>query len=301
MAIDEAADETPPCVGRVALVTGASRGVGRGVAAALGTSGWTVYLTGRGPARPEDPLGAAAEAVTAHGGSGHAVVCDHHDDTRIREVVDRIVAEQGRLDLLVNNAWTNPPDFTGFTEPFWQRPVGDWDSLIGIGLRAHYVASAAAARVMVEQRSGLITNISSFGGRGYLHSVLYGMSKVGLDKMAADMAVDLHDTGVTAVSLWLGLQQTERLLSAGIESFAGFRVADAEQPGFVGRVLDAVARDPTTRRANGHTLVTAELGAAYGITNDDGHQPPSHRTAFGGGPLFPPERDEPTSGAAHVH
>lgn len=273
------------------MVTGASRGVGRGIAVALGAAGWTVYLTGRGPAGPDHPLGETAAAVSEAGGTGHALVCDHGDDSRVRETVERVASEQHRLDLLVNNAWSHPAGFTGFAKPFWQRPVSDWDTLVGIGLRAHYAASVAAARVMVEQGSGLLANISSFGSRGYLHSVPYGVSKAGLDKMAADMAVDLADTGVTALSLWLGLQQTERLLSAGIEEFAGFRIAEAEQPEFVGRVIDALARDPATRFCNGNTLITAESGAHYGIRNDDGQQPPSHRAAFGGGPLFPARRE----------
>lgn len=277
----------PPCADRVALVTGASRGVGRGVAAALGAAGWTVYLTGRDATGPDNRLAAAADAVTTNGGAGHAAACDHHDDEQVQAVFDRIVTEQGRLDLVVNNAWAHPKGFTGFSEPFWQRPVDDWDTLVGIGLRAHYVTATLAARVMVGQGSGLITNISSFGSRGYLHSVLYGMSKAGLDKMAADMAVDLADTGVTALSLWLGLQQTDRLLAAGVEEVAGFRIADAEQPEFVGQVIQALAADPATRKSNGHTLITAEAGAHYGITNDDGRQPPSHRDAFGGGPIFP--------------
>lgn len=277
----------PPCAERVALVTGASRGVGKGVATALGAAGWTVYLTGRADSGQDDRLRAAADAVTENGGVGYAAECDHHDDEQVQAVFDRISGEQGQLDLVVNNAWAHPKGFAGFSEPFWQRPVDDWDTLVGIGLRAHYVTATLAARVMVEQGSGLITNISSFGSRGYLHSVLYGMSKAGLDKMAADMAVDLADTGVTTVSLWLGLQQTGRLLSAGVAEVAGFRIADAEQPVFVGNTIDALARDPATRRSNGHTLITAELGEHYGITNDDGRQPPSHRAAFGGGPIFP--------------
>ncbi|MGZ6791215.1 MAG: SDR family NAD(P)-dependent oxidoreductase, partial [Mycobacteriaceae bacterium] len=164
---------------KVALVTGAGRGVGKGVAVALGTEGWTVYLTGR----RQDRLLAAAEAVTAAGGTGHALVCDHRDDEQVRKAFAQIAEEQGRLDLLVNNAWSNPPDFIGFTAPFWKRPVSDWDTLIGIGLRAHYVSCVEAAKIMVPQGSGLMANISSFGSRGYLHSVLYGMSKTGLDKM----------------------------------------------------------------------------------------------------------------------
>ncbi|MGZ6800958.1 MAG: SDR family NAD(P)-dependent oxidoreductase, partial [Mycobacteriaceae bacterium] len=173
------------------------------------------------------------------------------------------------------------------TAPFWKRPVSDWDTLIGIGLRAHYVSCVEAAKIMVPQGSGLMANISSFGSRGYLHSVLYGMSKTGLDKMAADMAVDLKGTGVTAVSLWLGLVQTERVRSLG-DSFQGFSIADAEEPEYVGRVINTLAQDPALGEYNGHTLVTAEYGSEHGLTNSDGRQPPSHRPFFGGGPLFPP-------------
>lgn len=268
---------------KVALVTGAGRGVGKGVAVALGTEGATVYLTGR----RKDRLLAAAEAVTAAGGTGHALVCDHQDDEQVTKAFAQIAAEQGRLDLLVNNAWSNPPDFIGFTAPFWKRPVSDWDTLIGIGLRAHYVCCVEAAKIMVPRGSGLMANISSFGSRGYLHSVLYGMSKTGLDKMAADMAVDLKGTGVTAVSLWLGLVQTERVRSLG-DSFQGFSIADAEEPEYVGRVINTLAQDPALGEYNGHTLVTAEYGSEHGLTNSDGRQPPSHRPFFGGGPLFPP-------------
>lgn len=212
--------------------------------------------------------------------------CDHRDDAQVQALVERAHAEQGRLDLLVNNVWAMPPDMAAFQDRFWERPVDDWDSLIGVGLRAHYVASVYAAKIMVEQGSGLLANISSFGSRGHMHSVLYRMSKTALDKMAHDMANELTGTGVTAVSLWLGLMPTEALVKSGVESVAGFPLAIAETPEYVGRVLDALAADPDLSLHNGHTLVTAEVGADYGIADVHGAAPPNCRAAFGGGPFF---------------
>jgi NAD(P)-dependent dehydrogenase (short-subunit alcohol dehydrogenase family) len=155
-----------------------------------------------------------------------------------------------------------------------------------VGLRAHYVASVHAAARMVEQGSGLLAHISSFGTRARLHSVLYGVSKAGLDKMAADMAVELDGTGVGVLSLWPGLVQTERVLSAGIEHIAGFPISEAETPEFVGRVVAALAEDPEVGRHSGRTLVIAEVAHDYGVTETGGRQPVSHREAFGGGPVF---------------
>ncbi|MEZ5210451.1 SDR family NAD(P)-dependent oxidoreductase [Gordonia sp. (in: high G+C Gram-positive bacteria)] len=260
---------------RVALVTGASRGVGKGVATALRDAGWRVFGTSRHGTGPDGTTN---------------IVCDHTDDDAVAAVFERISTTAGRLDLLVNSAWAAPRGFAGFTEKFYERPLSDWDSLITVGLRAHYVASVYAARLMVPRGSGLIASISSFGTRGHLHSVLYGMSKAGLDKMAYDMAHELRGTGVRAVSLWPGLVRTELLLSAGITEFAGFPIAQAEDPAFIGRVIDRLSTDPRLADRSGHTLVTAELGAEYGIVNDDGSVPVSHRAAFGGAGLFPPER-----------
>ena len=183
--------------------------------------------------------------------------------------------------------WAGPADgYAGFSQPFWKRPVADWDTLIGLGLRAHYVASVEAAKLMVPRGSGIIGNISSFGTRGYLHSVLYGMSKAGLDKMAADMAVELTGTGVTALSFWLGLIRNERMVKSGMTEFEGFSLDDAESPEFVGRVIVALANDPDVGRRSGQTLITAETALDYGVTDVEGRQPISHRSAFGGGPLF---------------
>lgn len=258
---------------RVALITGGSRGVGLGVAQALVSAGWTVYVSSRHPDGPD---------------GSRPLACDHTDDDAVAAVFDTIAAEHGPLDLLVNSAWAAPRGFGGFSENFWQRPVSDWDTLIDVGLRAHYVASVFAARQMVPAGRGLIVSISSFGTRAHLHSVLYGMSKAGIDKMTADMATELTGTGVVTAALWPGLVRTELLMSLGIEEFAGFSLRRAEDPGFVGRVVAALADDPSLPERSGHTLVSAELGAFYGVTNDDGSTPESHRAAFGGGPLFPP-------------
>ncbi|GAB11625.1 putative oxidoreductase [Gordonia araii NBRC 100433] len=264
---------------RIALITGASRGVGWGVASALRDAGWRVYGTSR---RGTGPDGTVALAV------------DHADDEPVAAAFARVADEAGRLDLLVNNAWASPPGFAGFTAKFYERPVSDWDSLIGIGVRAHYVAAVHAAQIMVPQGSGLIASTSSFGSRGHLHSVLYGMGKTALDKMAFDMGAELDGTGVTAVSLWLGLIRTPLLLGSGLTDFAGFSVDRAEDPEFVGRVVAALADDPELGALNGHTVVTAEYGARHGITNNDGTTvPDSHRAVFGGGPLFPPPAESP--------
>lgn len=274
----------------IALVTGASRSVGKGIALALGSAGWTVYVTARGEVGAGGPLDETAAAVSARGGRGIAVQCDHRDDAQIAALFTRIADEcDGRLDLLVNNVWAAPKGFAGFTEKFWQRPLSDWDSLIGVGLRAHYVASVHAAQLMVARGSGLIANISSFGTRGHLHSVLYGMSKAGLDKMAADMAAELTGTGVSAISLWPGLVKNEVMqgfIDRGLDNFQGFPLANAETPEFIGRVVAALASDPDIAARSGHTLITAETAPDYGITDLDGNQPDSHRALFGGGPLY---------------
>lgn len=272
---------------RIALVTGASRSVGKGIALALGSDGWAVYVTARGEVGVDGPLDATARAVTERGGHGIAVQCDHRDDEQISALFARIADEQdGRLDLLVNNVWAAPKGFGRYSDPFWKRPLSDWDTLIGVGLRAHYVASVQAAALMVPRGSGLIMNISSFGTRGHLHSVLYGMSKAGLDKMAADMAVELKGTGVSALSLWPGVVKNELMVALGIEEFQGFSLANAETPEFIGRVIVALANDAGVGARSGTTLITAETALDYGVTDIEGNQPDSHREMFGGGPLY---------------
>lgn len=194
---------------KVALVTGASRGAGAGVARALGQHGMIVYVTGRsvsasdargwdGQPLPGTILETAAQ-VTAAGGLGVAVACDHADDSQVASVFSKILEEQGRLDILFNNA-TYIDDELIAPKPFWEKSLGAAD-ILNVGLRSAYVASWHAAKIMCAQHSGLIVFGSSFGANCYMHGPAYGAQKAGVDKMAFDMQHDFTDTGVRAVSL----------------------------------------------------------------------------------------------------
>jgi NAD(P)-dependent dehydrogenase (short-subunit alcohol dehydrogenase family) len=279
--------EHPP---QVAIVTGASRGAGKGIAIGLGSQGMTVYVTGReksasgGKMLGRDLPGTLEEtaaAVTRAGGKGVAAVCDSARDDDLRALVERVVREAGRIDILHNNA-TYIHDRLVEPGPFWEKPL-EFVRIIDVGLRSAYVASWYAAPVMVKQGRGLISFSSSFGGNCYMHGPAYGAQKAGVDKLAADMAVDLENTGVAAVSLWLGPQKTERSVIAveeKPEQYTGF-MAVAETPEFNGRVLYALARDPKLVSRSGQTLITAELAQEYGIRDEGDRQPPSYREALG--------------------
>ena len=275
---------------RVAVVTGASRGVGKGIAIALGAAGMTVYLSGRSTTQSSSQLrgqtlpgslAETAEAVTRAGGRGIVVACDHRDDEQVRELFARVEREQGRLDLLVNNATYIHENLID-PGPFWQKPL-DMVDILDIGLRSSYVASYFAAPLLVKNGHGLIAFVSSFGAGCYMHGPAYGAQKAGVDKFAADMAIDLEDTGVAAVSLWLGPQRTERTAIAGAERADQYEefLAMAETQEFNGRVINALLNDPELAARSGQTLITAELAAGYGITEDAGRQPPSYRDMLG--------------------
>ena len=199
--------------GRVAIVTGASRGIGKGIALELGAAGATVYVTGRTTREGDAPLPgtifATAGEVTKAGGEGIAVACDHRDDAAVEALFARVAAEQGRLDLLVNNAFAMPADLTE-ARPFFERPLSDWDTMIDVGTRSAYVASVFAARAMVPAQRGLIVNVSSSGAIEHRWHVVYGVGKAALDRITADTAIELRPHGVAVVSVWPGLVRTER-------------------------------------------------------------------------------------------
>jgi len=277
---------------RVAVVTGASRGVGKGIAIALGASGATVYVTGRSSEGGKaHPLGGTvqgtAAAVSEAGGKGIAVSCDHSDDEQVRELFERVSEEQQRLDILVNNA-TSVPRELAKPGPFWKKSL-DLVRILDVGQRSHYVASYFAAPLLVRTGGGLVVFTSSYGARCYMHGPAYGAGKAGIDKMAMDMAVDLRDHDVAAMSLWLGFVRTERNEPLfqhpdAMKGPYGKFLANAESPQFIGRVIDALHRDPKRMERSGHVLIVAELAKEFGIREADERQPKSNRSVLGAPP-----------------
>ena len=275
---------------RVAVVTGASRGVGRGIAIALGEAGMTVYVTGRSATRSEmtlhgqplpGTLTETADAITQAGGIGIAVPCDHADDAQVQALFEQVAREQGRLDLLVNNAIALHENLID-PGPFWTKPL-DMIAMLDVGLRSSYVASYFAAPLLLKNGRGLIAFTSSYGAGCYMHGPAYGAQTAGGDKMAADMAVDFEGTGVACVSLWLGPQRTERsaIAAQSRPDAYGDIMQNGETPEFNGRVIHALLDDPELHSLSGQTLITAELAQQYGITDTDGRQPPSFRRLLG--------------------
>jgi NAD(P)-dependent dehydrogenase (short-subunit alcohol dehydrogenase family) len=269
----------------IAVVTGASRGAGAGIARALGARGATVYVTGRtitpGSAPLPGTIHETAAAVTAAGGKGIAVQVDHADDAQIKALFEQVESEQGRLDILVNNVATVHDDLI---KPggFWERSIELVD-ILTLGLRCHYIASFYAAPMMVRAKRGLIAFTSSFGSVCYMHGPAYGAQKAGVDKFAADMAVDLKDHNVAAASIWMGPLITERTrvaLAERPDQYEGF-MAQAETPEFTGLLVAALFDDPELMTLSGQTFVGAELAMRYGITDVGGKQPPSYRDMLG--------------------
>lgn len=269
----------------VAVVTGASRGAGRGIAVALGGYGYRVYVTGRTTCEGGSPLpgtiGATAAQVDAAGGEGRPVEVDHGDDTAIAALFELVARESGRVDILVNNVAALHDDLVK-PGPFWEKSIG-LAGILDVGLRSHYLASWHAARLMVPAGSGLIAFTSSFGSVCYMHGPAYGAQKAGVDKFAADMGVDFRNTGVAAISLWMGplrTERSERTLAEHPEQYEKFMAA-AETPEFNGQVIAMLHDDPQRSELNGQTLISAEIAARYGLTEADGRSPPSYRAMLG--------------------
>ncbi len=280
----------------VAIVTGASRGAGRGIAVALGSHGCTVYVTGRseyeGDAEVSGTIHATAREITAAGGIGIAVRCDHSDDEQVKALIERVMAEQGRIDILINNAcWQG--NVMNAPGQFWEKSL-DVATMIDVGARSGFVASWYAASHMVKQDKGLILFTSSPGSMHYCMGPSYGAHKAAVDKMAFDMGVDFADAGanVAALSIWMGSLTTERLQGM-MEAMPALREqldGTLESAGYTGHVAWAVFNDPAMfAKFNGKTLIGAELGKEYGITDIGGKFPPSVRDGTGASPpqFFP--------------
>ena len=276
---------------RVAVVTGASRGAGRGIAIALGEHGYTVYVTGRtrqeGEAALPGTIYETAEAVTAAGGKGIAVRVDHSSDDETRALIAQVEKEQGRLDILVNNV-AHIGDELIQPGGFWEKTL-DLVNILDVGLRSQYIASYYAAPMMVKAKKGLIVFTSSFGSVCYMHGPAYGAQKAGVDKFAADMAVDLKEYNVAAVSIWMGMLLTERSKKAIKEhpETYGQLAEMAETPDYTGHIIAAMADDPDIMSITGQTVIGAEIAVdRYGLSDAGGKRPISHRP-FLGDPRIP--------------
>jgi NAD(P)-dependent dehydrogenase (short-subunit alcohol dehydrogenase family) len=269
----------------VAVVTGASRGAGRGIAIALGAHGCTVYVTGRSEKVGDHPLPGTiyetADAVTKAGGKGIAVRCDHADDAQIKALIEQVEREQGHIDILVNNA---AAVYDELTQPgnFWERPLKLVD-MIDVGLHSGYVATWYAAPKMVERKKGLVVFTSASGAVHYVFGPAYGAHKAGMDKFAADMAVDFKDFNVAAISIWMGALLTDRLKGLVEEDPAKFgHLLDmVETPEFTGHILWAMWNDRKLMSLSGQTVIGAEIARTYGLKDEGGKQPPSYRETHG--------------------
>jgi dehydrogenase/reductase SDR family protein 1 len=269
--------ESLPLAGKVAVVTGASRGVGKGVALGLGEAGATVYVTGRSLEASEDPRGSLSGTVreiAALGGIGVAVRCDHRDDAEVQAVFSRVRTEHGRLDVLVNNAMTTPqraqlPEGARSQwdlHPFWEMPLWIWDSFHLVGLRSHYVASVFAAPLLIETGGGLIVCISAPGSQRYVQNIAYGVGKAGVEKLVSDMAEELRPHNVASISLWPGFTRTEDVLGQP-DVYPDLTGTVAQV--FAGRAVAALAADPVVITKTGQTFRASDLAAEYGFDDAD--------------------------------
>ncbi|WGT66093.1 SDR family NAD(P)-dependent oxidoreductase [Variovorax paradoxus] len=285
-----------PLKGRVAVVTGASRGAGRGIALELGAAGATVYVTGRSTrARPAESYGRilalselealpgsiddTADELTRMGGHGIAVRCDHTQEDDVASLFARVQREQGRLDVLVNNAWGGHETFDGvFEAPFWEHPLSNWDSMFDRGVRNHLLASRFAAPLMVAQKSGLIA-ITSFWDRDkYMRgNLFYDLAKSAMNRLAFGMAEELRPHGVASLALSPGWMRTEFVLAGHKTDEAHWRerpaLARTESPRYLGRAIAALAGDARVMQKSGGVHRVADLAREYGFTDIDGRQP----------------------------
>ncbi len=288
----------PALAGRVAVVTGASRGAGRGIAVELGAAGATVYVTGRstrgapasryeqilalsGAAELPGSIDDTAEQVDHAGGRGIAVRCDHTRDDEVAALFARVEREQGSLHLLVNNAWGGHESFNGvFDAPFWEHPLEHWDTMFDRGVRNHIVASRHAAPMMVGRKAGLIIT-TTFHDRGrYLRgNFYYDLAKAAMTRLAFAMAEDLRPHGVASIAVTPGWMRTEFVLMGHKTDESRWQerpaLARTESPRYLGRAVAALAAEPQVLGKTGSVQVVADLAREYGFTDIDGRQPPA--------------------------
>lgn len=281
----------------IAVVTGASRGAGRGIAVELGAAGATVYVTGRSRRGQPAPgyeqiqtlshlaelpgsIDDTADEVKRAGGRGIAVACDHTDEAQVQALIERVLREQGRLDLLVNNAWGGHETFDGvFQAPFWERPMAHWTAMFDHGVRNHLLCSRLAAPLLVSQGRGLIVTTTFWDRDRYLQGHLYyDLAKAAMTRLAFGMAQELRPHGVASVALSPGWMRTEFVLAGHGTDEAHWQeqpaLARTESPRYLGRAVVALAGDPDVLRHSGRVLRVGDLAPLYGFTDIDGRVVP---------------------------
>jgi NAD(P)-dependent dehydrogenase (short-subunit alcohol dehydrogenase family) len=268
--------------GRIAVVTGASRGLGKGIALALGDAGATVYVTARSDAgRTTEGLPGSvqetADAVTDRGGQGIAVRCDHAADADVESLFERVKQGHGRLDLLVNNVWGGyeQQDWSRFAAPFWEQPMRHWSGMFESGVRAHFAASMRAVPLMIPTGRGLIIHTTAWDRDKYLGNLFYDVAKAAVNRMAFGMGRELGPHHVAVVALATGFVGTERVLAAFAGSGRVF--GNLETPAYIGRAVVALAADANVMAKSGRVLTVGQLAAEYGFTDVDGRQLPPFR------------------------
>jgi NAD(P)-dependent dehydrogenase (short-subunit alcohol dehydrogenase family) len=285
-----------PLAGKVAVVTGASRGAGRGIAQELGAAGATVIATGRSsragaPSTYAGLLGLAglselpgtiegtAEEVTRLGGRGVPIRCDHTREEDVEALFATVDAEHGRLDLLVNNAWGGHESFDGvFEAPFWKHPIAHWYTMFDRGVRNHILASRAAAPIFVRQEYGLIVTTTFWDRDRYMRgNMFYDLAKASMSRLALALAEELRPHRVASVAVSPGWMRTEFVLAGHHTDEDHWQergaLARTESPRYLGRAVTALAGDAAVLEKTGRVLLVGELAREYGFTDTDGRQP----------------------------
>lgn len=276
--------------GKVAVVTGASRGGGRGIALALGEQRATVYVTGRStrgnstrPDLPGTTIEDTAEQVTARGGIGIPIQCDHTVDDQVEALFDQVKREQEQLDILVNNIWGGYENYDdeAFDVPFWKQPLWRWDKMFTAGVRAHFVASRLAVPLMMSRHQGLIILTTAWDRGKYLGNVPYFVAKAAVNHMAYGMALELRPYNIAVVALAPGWMRTEAVLQHFKIDEQHWQevpeLRETESTEYIGRAVVALATDPSRLQRSGETLSVAHLAREYGFADVDGRQVPPFR------------------------
>lgn len=265
--------------GKVAVATGASRGLGKGIALALGEAGATVYVTGRSDENGTTEglpgtIGETAAAISRRGGSGVSVRCDHTVDSDVEALMLRVKREQGRLDVLVNNAWGGYEqfDWSRFAAPFWEQPMRHWASMFESGVRANLATTCSAVPLMLTGGQGLIVHTTAWDRDKYLGNLFYDLAKAAVQRLAFGMARELRPHNLAVVALAPGFVGTERVLAAF--AAAGRTPGNLESPAYIGRAVVALAADANIMAKSGHILTVGQLASEYGFTDVDGRQLP---------------------------